>query len=154
MISRILLHRLSVVQQELCTFGGYSYSLISTSQHIFDVALSPFPQIGSTAVLYASFSGHKDLVQELCETFGADFLHREKVRTMQTVSDSEWLSELCMCGFNVGCDLCPFTSCSTTLAGSHFIVAVCISYPSVHCTCCSVYMSCSTACCPLVHYTC
>ena len=58
-------------------------------------------------------------MQELCETFGADFLHRKKVRAMRTVSGSEWLSELCMCGFNVGCDLCPFTSCSTALAGSH-----------------------------------
>ena len=66
-------------------------------------------------------------MQELCETFGADFLHREKVRAIQTVSGSEWLSELCMCGFNVGCDLCPFTSCSTTLAGSHVHTLHCSS---------------------------
>ena len=35
-------------------------------------------------------------MQELCETFGADFLHRKKVRAMQTISGSEWLSELCI----------------------------------------------------------
>ena len=33
-------------------------------------------------------------MQELCDTFGADFLHRKKVRALQTVSDSEWLNEL------------------------------------------------------------
>ena len=49
-----------------------------------------------TAVLAAARFGHKGLVQELCETFEADFLHRKKVRAMQTVSGSEWLSELCM----------------------------------------------------------
>ena len=54
------------------------------------------PQDGWTAVLLAADHGHQSLVQELCETFGADFLHRGKVRVMQTVSGSEWLSELCM----------------------------------------------------------
>ena len=52
----------------------------------------PFPQDGWTAILLAARYGHEDLVQELCETFGADFLHRMKVRAMQTVS--EWLNEL------------------------------------------------------------
>ncbi len=47
------------------------------------------PQDGWTAVLVASHYGHKGLVQELCETFGADFLHRMKVRAMQTVSGRE-----------------------------------------------------------------
>ena len=51
-------------------------------------------QDGKTAVLCATFKGHKDLVQELCENFGADVLHRNKVRAMQTVSGSEWLREL------------------------------------------------------------
>ena len=37
-------------------------------------------------------------MQELCETFGADFLHRKKVRAMQTISGREWLSELCIDG--------------------------------------------------------
>ena len=32
-----------------------------------------------------------------------------------------------MCGFNVECDLCPFTSCSTTLAGSHVHTLHCSS---------------------------
>ena len=50
--------------------------------------IAPFPQDGWTAVLLAARYGHEDLVQELCETFGADFLH-SKVRTMQTVNDSE-----------------------------------------------------------------
>ena len=35
-------------------------------------------------------------MQKLCETFQADILHRKKVRAMQTISDSEWLSDLCM----------------------------------------------------------
>ena len=54
-----------------------------------------FPQDGWTAVLLAARYGHKQVVQELCETFGADFLHRKKVKAMQTISGSEWLSELC-----------------------------------------------------------
>ena len=58
--------------------------------------LHPLPQNGWTAFLLAARFGHKGLVQELCETFGADILHRMKVRAMQTVSGSEWLSELCM----------------------------------------------------------
>ena len=53
-------------------------------------------QDGWTAVLLAACYGHQSLVQELCETFRADVLHRKKVRVMQTVSGSEWLSELCM----------------------------------------------------------
>ena len=58
--------------------------------------LYPLRQDGWTAFLLASRYGHQSLVQELCETFGADFMHRMKVRVMQTVSGSEWLSELCM----------------------------------------------------------
>ena len=55
--------------------------------------IAPFPQDGWTALLLSAFNGHKELVQELCETFGADFLHRMKVRAMQTVT-TEWLSEV------------------------------------------------------------
>ena len=55
-----------------------------------------FPQDGWTSVLLAARYGHKEVVQQLCETFGADFLHRKKVRAMQTISGSEWLSELCI----------------------------------------------------------
>ena len=58
--------------------------------------LHSLPQDSVTAVLAAARYGHKGLVQELCETFGADVLHRKKVRVMQTVSGSEWLSELYM----------------------------------------------------------
>ena len=47
---------------------------------------APLPQDGWTAVLLAARYGHKKVVQELCETFGADFLHRKKVRAMQTIS--------------------------------------------------------------------
>ena len=57
--------------------------------------LHPF-QDSVTALLVAARFGHQSLLQELCETFRADFLHRMKVRAMQTVSGSEWLSELCM----------------------------------------------------------
>ena len=57
---------------------------------------SPFLQDGWTAVLLAAFCGHEEVVKELCETFGADFLHRMKVRAMQTISGSEQLSELYM----------------------------------------------------------
>ena len=107
----------------------FEFSSLSTIQaHIcctFFFAL--FPQYGNTAVLLAAVKGHEDLVQELCDTFGADFLHREKVRAMQTVSGSEWLSALCMCGFSVECYLCPFTSCSTTLTGSHVHTLHCSS---------------------------
>ena len=77
-------------------FGEFFYSLISTTQHTFDV-FAPSPQVGSTVVLLAAHKGHKDLVQELCEIYVADILHKKKVRAMQTVSGSEWLNELCMC---------------------------------------------------------
>ena len=58
--------------------------------------LHALPQNGLTAVVLAAHYGHQSLVQELCEDFGADLLHRGKVRAMQTVSGSEWLDELCM----------------------------------------------------------
>ena len=64
-----------------------------TSTH-FTFASSP--QDGWTAVLLAARYGHKEVVQELCETFEADLLHRKKVTTMKTISGSEWLSTLCM----------------------------------------------------------
>ena len=64
--------------------------------HHVQSTFASFPQDGSTAVLLAAFNGHKEVVLELCETFGADFLHRKKVRAMQTISGSEWLSELCI----------------------------------------------------------
>ena len=73
-------------------FLDFLYTYVSTVVSQFTIA--PFPQNGWTAVLLAARFGHKDLVQELCETFGADFLHRMKVRTMQTVSAREWLNEL------------------------------------------------------------
>ena len=66
-----------------------------TSTHLPSIFAS-FPQDGSTAVLLAAHYGHKEVVQELCETFGADFLHRKKVRAMRIIGGSEWLSELCM----------------------------------------------------------
>ena len=102
------------------------------------VTFAPSPQNGTTAVLLAARLGHKDLVQELCENLGADFLHREKVRAMQALSGSEWLSELCMCGFNVGYNLCPFTSCSTALAGSHVHTLYCSSVHNISVS--AVYM--------------
>ena len=51
------------------------------------------PQDGWTTVLLAARYGHQSLVEELCESFGADFLHRKKVRAMQTVSGRACLSE-------------------------------------------------------------
>ena len=65
-------------------------------------------QDGWTAVLLAARYGHQSLVQELCESFGADILRRKKVRVMQTASGSEWLSELCMY---------PQSSCVAALTG-------------------------------------
>ena len=57
-----------------------------------------FPQDGWTAVLLAARYGHKEVVQKLCETFGADFLYRKKVKSMHAISGSEWLSELYIYG--------------------------------------------------------
>ena len=78
----------------MCYFG--CYLLISTIQAPTSctVTFAPVPQDGWTAVLLAARYGHKKVVKELCETFGADFLHKKKVRAMQTVKGSEWLSEL------------------------------------------------------------
>ena len=55
-----------------------------------------FPQDGWTAVQLAARYGHKKVVQELSKAFGTDFLYRMKVRAMQTISGSEWLSDLWM----------------------------------------------------------
>ena len=66
-----------------------------TSTHLmYSPLFAPLPQDGWTAVLLAARYGHKEVVQELCETFGADFLHKKKVRAMQTMSGSEWLSDM------------------------------------------------------------
>ena len=53
--------------------------------HHVQSTFAPFPQDGCTAVLLAACCGHKEVVQELCETYEADFLHRMKVRAMQTI---------------------------------------------------------------------
>ena len=75
--------------------------------------LHAFPQDGWTAVQLAARYGHQSLVQELCETFGADILHRKKVRVMQTVRGSEWLSKfyiypivICGCTHRMTVSLC------------------------------------------------
>ena len=81
---------LDVQSDVTSTFPPYKHPL-----HIPSIFAS-FPQDGWTAVLLAARYDHKEVVQELCETFGADFLHRKKVRGMQIIGGSEWLSELCM----------------------------------------------------------
>ena len=87
------------------SYTFYFLYIYHTSIHfIVQSMFASFPQDGSTAVLLAALYGHKVVVQELCETFGADFLHRNKVRAMRIISGSEWLSELCMfqlimCGY-------------------------------------------------------
>ena len=80
----------------VCSSFAFTPSSFLPYKHPLDVhsTFAPFPQDGWTAVLLAARYGHKEVVQELCETFGADFLHKNKVRTMQTMSGSEWLSEL------------------------------------------------------------
>ena len=82
----------------MCVFSCFAFtpsSFLPYKQPI-DVqsTFAPLPQNGWTAVLVAAYCGHKEVVQELCETFGANFLHKKKVRIMQTMSGSEWLSEL------------------------------------------------------------
>ena len=80
----------------VCSCFAFIPSSFLPYKHPLDVhsTFVPFPQDGCTAVLLAAFCGHKEVVQELCETFGADFLHKTNVRAMQTMSGSEWLSEL------------------------------------------------------------
>ena len=80
----------------VCSCFAFTSSLLLPYKHPLDVhsTFAPLPQDGWTAVLLAARYGYKEVVQELCETFGADFLHRKKVRVMQTISGSEWLSEL------------------------------------------------------------
>ena len=65
-------------------------------KHTLDVQsiFTPSLQNGTTAVLYATLNGHTDLVQLLCESYGADVLHRNKVRAMHTASVSRWWTEL------------------------------------------------------------
>ena len=73
-----------------------SFLLYKHPLHVHSFHFASFPQDGWTAVLLAARYGPKDVVQELCETFGADIFHRKKVKAMQTISGSEWLSELCI----------------------------------------------------------
>ena len=65
-----------------------SFPLYKDPLHVQSTFAS-FPQDGWTAVLLAAHYGHKEVVQELCETFGADFLHRNKVMAMRIISRSE-----------------------------------------------------------------
>ena len=80
----------------VCSCFAFTLSSFLPYKHPLDVQSTfvPFPQDGWTAVLLAARCGHKEVVQELCETFGAVFLHKNKVRAMQTMSGSEWLSEM------------------------------------------------------------
>ena len=79
----------------MCSCFAFTLSSFLPYKYPLDVqsTFAPFPQDGWTAVLLAAYCGHKEVVQELCETFGADFLHK-KVMAIQTMSGSEWLSEL------------------------------------------------------------
>ena len=79
----------------MCFFGCYFFVSTIQTPTSCTFHFASFLQDGWTAVLLAARYGHKEVVQELCETFEADFLHRKKVRAMQTISGSEWLSELC-----------------------------------------------------------
>ena len=65
-------------------------------KHTLDVQsiFTPFLQDGSTALFYATQYGHTDLAQLLCESYGADVLHRTKVRAMHTASINRWWGEL------------------------------------------------------------
>ena len=69
----------------LCFFGCYFLVLTIQAPTSCTFHFGSFPQDGWTAVLLAARYGHKEVVQELCETFGADFLHRQKVKAMQTI---------------------------------------------------------------------
>ena len=80
----------------MCFFGCYFLVFTIQAPTSCTFPFASFPQDGWTAVLLAARFGHKEVVQELCETFGTDFLHRKKVKAMHTISDSEWLSELCI----------------------------------------------------------
>ena len=84
------------MQAYVCSCFAFTSSSFLPYKPPLDVhsTFAPLPQDGCAAVLLAARYGHKEVVQQLCETFGADFLHRMKVRAMQTISGSEWLSEL------------------------------------------------------------
>ena len=66
------------------SFPPYMQASTSCTLHF-----ASFPQNGRTAVLLAAHYGHKEVVEELCETFGADIFHKKKVKAMQTMSGSE-----------------------------------------------------------------
>ena len=51
-------------------------------------------------------------MQELCETFGADFLHREKVRVIQTEAALN-----VHVGVNFGSELCMYSSYQIIMCG-------------------------------------
>ena len=84
------------------------YFLLSTIHPVYVQSTSFFIHISSslqdgwTAVLAAARCGHKEVVQELCETFEADVLHRKKVRFMWNIS---------------GNSACTQSSCVAALTG-------------------------------------
>ena len=84
------------MQANVCSCFAFTSSSFLPYKHSLHVqsTFAPLPQDGCTTVLLAARYGHKEVVQELCETFGADFLHKNMVRAMQTIRSSEWLSEL------------------------------------------------------------
>ena len=53
-----------------------------------------FLQDGWTSLFYATKNGHTDLVRLLCDVYGADVFHRNKVRAVHTTSVIGCLGEL------------------------------------------------------------
>ena len=84
-----------------------------------------------TPVLLAARYGHKVVVQELCEIFGADILHRKKVRAMQTVSGSDgsnhnvWLHSQDDCQPAIVCEVAITASGSSVCARRGTFVEYC-----------------------------
>ena len=87
----------------VCYIG--CYSLPMSYKHTLDVQSNfiPFLQNGWTALFCATQNGHTHLVRLLCEVYGADILHREKVRAMHSTSVIGCLGQLnCVCVWGGG----------------------------------------------------
>ena len=140
---------ISLVQYSTIVYIG-CYSLSMSYKHTLGVQSNfiPFLQYGWTALLCATYNGHTDLVRLLCEVYGADVLHRNKVRAMHTTSVIECLGELkcvcvCVCVCVCECGCVSVCVCTFGMHVCHSHVVPVVADPRLM----AVYAWCVAVCC-------
>ena len=133
-ILHISLVQYSTIVYIVCYSLPMSYKRTLDVQSIF----IPFLQNGWTALFCATLNGHADLVRLLCEVYGADVLHRNKVRAMHTTSVIGCLGELkcvCVCVCVCMCVCVHVCVCVCMCVGVCGRVCACVCVRACVCVC-------------------